>query len=84
MIKPVVGVRDRQLSAFISQFVAPTLGVAVRSFRDAVNDPQSELFKHPEDFELFHLADFDDESGGFHNVVPAKSLAIASNFKEIA
>lgn len=82
MNKPVVAVRDRQMGAFMNPFIAPTVGVAVRSFADAVNEKDSGMYSHPEDYELFQLAEFDDVSGKFVCLETPKSLAIASNFKE--
>ena len=39
--------------------------VAQRSFTDAVNDPETNFFKHPSDYTMFYLGEFDDSSGTF-------------------
>ena len=48
----------------------PTIGVAVRSFADEVNrkSDDNQMFRHPDDFELWSLGGFDDETGEFHAV----------------
>lgn len=61
----VVAIRDSALDAFQRPFTVPSLGVASRSFADEVNRREGEMFKHPEDYELFHVADFDDLTGRF-------------------
>ncbi|MCK6419239.1 MAG: hypothetical protein L6Q57_10020 [Alphaproteobacteria bacterium] len=43
--------------------VNPARGQALRSFADAVNDGQSILSKHPEDFTLFEIGTFDKQTG---------------------
>lgn len=63
---------------------------AIRNFSDAVNDgsnPNNQWFKHPEDFSLFYLGEFDNEIGKFHlvtpeNLVTASALRFARNGAE--
>lgn len=66
----VVAVRDSAVGAFMRPFFVPSIGSAVRSFSDEVNRKAADniMSGHPEDFELWHLADFEEESGTFHAV----------------
>lgn len=68
-IKIVVAARDSAILTFSSPVVVPARGAAVRSFTDAVNsgDVQSDVANHPDDFELWQLATFDDMTGLFEN-----------------
>ena len=61
----VVSVHDSAANAFGRPIFVPTTNIAVRSFQDEVNrsSPDNEMFKHPDDFVMYHLADFDDEIG---------------------
>lgn len=79
----IIAVRDRQLNAFMRPFAAQSLGQAIRSFRDEVNNPQSDLNKHPEDYELYHIADYDEATAAIvqSDPLPAQ-IAIASNLIE--
>lgn len=79
----VVAIRDRQADTFSRPFFQATPGLAVREFIDAVNKQENgnTLNTHPEDFELFHIADYDDSTGKFNNLPEHVSLAIASNVK---
>lgn len=79
----VIAVRDRQLNSFMRPFVAQTIGQAIRSFRDEVNRTESELNKHPEDYELYILGTFDDDNGALHQTPDHPTqIAIASNLIE--
>lgn len=62
----VVTVNDRALGAFMRPFFAPNVATARRSFADEVNRPDSEMNKHPEDYELHLLGEWDDETAVFH------------------
>lgn len=55
----VYAVRDKAVGAFMAPFFVRSPGEAMRSFVDAVNDKNSPFFKHPHDFELFYIAQFD-------------------------
>lgn len=61
----VLAVKDVALGAFLPPIVCPAVGLAVRSFADDVNSGQSPASKHPGDFELFQLGEFDDIQGVF-------------------
>ena len=78
----VCAVHDAVVGALARPFFAPTERAAVRSFVDEVrrDSPENPLHQHPEDFVLYRIADFDDESGLFTNVQPWELLAKAASF----
>lgn len=81
-ILKVCSVRDRAADVFGRPFFTPSRGVAVRSFTDHINSKDdSEMVKHPSDFELYQLADFDDETGKFENLEAPKMLARGEDVK---
>jgi hypothetical protein len=61
----VVAIWDEKLQAFIRPWFAPRLGGAVRAFSDEVHRKDSEMNAHAEDYSLFELGEFDDETGQF-------------------
>lgn len=67
MIRLVVAVRDSATGLFGQPFFVTARGQAVRAFTDEVNRPapDNDLNKHPEDFELYCVAEFDEASGRF-------------------
>lgn len=83
----VVAVFDSAAGMFNRPFFAPALGVALRSFTDEVNRqaPDNQLNQHPEDFALYQLGWFDDNSGTFEtldlptNVLRGKDAALKGN-----
>lgn len=73
----IVAVKDSAVGAFAKPVFFPSRGAAVRAFQDEVNRAaqDNQLYQHPEDFELFHLGEYDDELAQFHILVHPMSLA---------
>lgn len=67
MLQFVVCVKDRAAEVFNRPFFVPHRNVAVRDFTDEVNrvDSNNPLNKHPDDFDLYLLGQFDDHLGQF-------------------
>lgn len=78
----VVAVRDQKADAFGNPWYAQTTGMALRHFGDALqNTDDANIWrKHPEDFALFHLGSFDQQTGRFELLDSPVQLAIASDF----
>lgn len=70
----VMSIRDRAIDSFSRPVYVQAIGQAVRSFQDEINNPQSEMSKHPEDYDLYHVGAFDDETGKFYNVEPQAKM----------
>lgn len=58
-------IRDDKAESFQIPVVFPTKGVMTRALADAVNKTGStDLYAtHPSDFSVYHVADFDSDSG---------------------
>lgn len=80
MIVRIYSVRDRAIGTFMQSFPAYTDQFAKRMFADQVNagDDKSNLCRHPEDFELYFLAEFDDQEGTFASSKP-QMIAVGHN-----
>ena len=61
----VYAVKDSAVQSYAQPMFFPTVPAAVRAFSDAVNsqDPNSQLCKHPEDFALYKVGDYDTVTG---------------------
>lgn len=60
----LVAVKDNAIEAFQPIATVRAKGEAIRSFQDAINNPQNQqLHAHPEDFDLYYIGDFDDNTG---------------------
>lgn len=63
----VLAIRDRAATCYGQPFYSTSTGGAIRSFSDEINraEPNNQLNRHPEDFDLFLLGEFDDQTGKF-------------------
>lgn len=78
----IVAVRDRAVDAFSRPFFVPTVGAAVRSFRDEVNKPDSPMYAHPEDYDLYEIGRFEDNTGELVPLDRPRQVAIGKDCKE--
>jgi len=71
---------DVKATAYGTPFFMPTIGMAIRAFTDVAADPQTQINKHPEDYVLYELGEFDDCDGSVAMNIPPKSFGAASNY----
>ena len=64
-MKPVFAIKDRAVNGYGETLAMPSEQHAIRWFRDLVNaDPEkSAIAKHPDDYDLYRIGDYDDELG---------------------
>lgn len=65
MLHFVFTVYDSKAEAYLQPLFVKSKGEAIRSFSDEVNREDSLLFKHVEDFTLFQLGSWDDQTAQF-------------------
>lgn len=84
MILKIFSVFDSKAAFFGNPFVDQREASAIRAFRDAVNKPDENngFFRHPEDYSLFLLGVFDNETGEIECGKPL-NLITASAIKEL-
>lgn len=72
----VVAVFDSAVQAFGRPIFVPAIGAGIRSFSDEVNRKAegNGLYDHPEDFSLWYLGLFDEDSGTFIDTEGKRSL----------
>ena len=60
-------VKDRAADAYGRPMFVPSTGIAIRSFSDEVNrnDENNQMYNHSDDFDLYELGTFDDNTGLF-------------------
>lgn len=54
-----------------------TTAEAIRAFGDAVRNPDTAINKHPEDFTLYHVGNYDEEKATYEMVEPYYPLMAA-------
>lgn len=83
MIMQIFAVKDRALDAYMRPWFAHAPGQALRAFMDEINNPQGEMFKHPDDYDLWHVGSFDDNTGQVTRLEGGpKQVAIGKNLKQ--
>jgi len=63
----IFSVYDSKINAFTKPFFCRTKGEAMRGFIDEVNRTDSMLNKHPGDYTLMELGEWDDVKGDVSN-----------------
>lgn len=81
MILGIYAIRDAKTEAFSQPMFFVTKGVAIRAFADECENNQSNLHKHPEDFALFELGSYNDNSGEFVSLAQPLQIALALDYK---
>ena len=62
-----MAVKDRALDAFTAPFFVQAVGQGERMLKDEAMREDSQLGKHPEDFDLYLLGTWFDDSGRFES-----------------
>jgi len=75
----VCAVKDRAVDAFNRPLYVPTIGVAIRSFTDECNKTDSELHIHPEDYDLYEIGTWDDQTAIYISLEAPRVIARAQD-----
>lgn len=78
-------IRDIKVEAFNTPFCTPSVGMAIRGFTDAVNNSNkdSDVSKHPKDFDLFQLGTYNDEDGQIEQFQQPKHIINGEGVKNV-
>lgn len=76
MIRLIFCIWDKKAEAFTSDpWFLPTKGMAIRAFSDLIKARDNDVAKHPEDYALFHLGDFNPTNGALTSAdEPSRSM----------
>lgn len=74
---------DSKAQVYNKPFYMVNEQVAVRSFRDLANDPSSDVCKHPEDFTLWRVGEFEDTLNEITLSAPPVVVCKAIELKEV-
>jgi len=58
-------VYDSKAETYLPPFFVPSKGLAIRAFEDCVNSEDHHFGKHPADYTLFSLGEFDTDTAYF-------------------
>lgn len=82
MLYKAFSVRDQKGEVYNLPFYKKTLGEAERDFASLLKDEKSMVHQYPEDFDLYHIGEYDDQKGIFIpldtplHVVKAVSISV--------
>jgi len=79
MLLETVTIYDLKSKVYSQPVHVSHVAAGVRAFGDAVNEKSSQYNKHPEDYIMFHIGTFDDQTGVLTPIPPvelAKALAL--------
>ena len=68
----VFSVYDSKAEAYLPPFFLPQSAMAIRTFSDCANSMDHQFGRHPEDYTLFLLGEWDDGTASFEPELPHK------------
>jgi len=74
-------IRDSKAEVFNTPFYQKTHGEAERTFQTLVKDEKSTLSKYPDDYDLYYLGEYDQDTGKSHPIDTPQHMAKAVQFK---
>jgi hypothetical protein len=84
MLLKIVSIYDNAAGAFARPFFVQSHGQAIRSFGDEIRRaaPENELNRHPIDFCLYDLGEYDDSTGKIKQPDTPQILSRGTDFVE--
>lgn len=75
MLNPVSAIYDKKTGVFSPPFTVRHVGDAIRDWDIIRKDNNTKYGKNPEDFDLFHIGNYDDTLGQLTTLSPHTHLA---------
>ena len=72
---PVCSVFDKKTGLYEQPFVCRHVAEAIREWDIVRKNPETKFGKNPEDFDLIHVAHYDDSKSTFENLQPHYPLS---------
>jgi len=83
MKQKIFTIYDKKAEAYNTPWFQQTHGLAERIFRDESNNPESSINKHPEDYTLYYLGEYDQNTGEMEIPHPPKPVMEAVEAQNI-
>lgn len=74
MILSIFSIYDAKAESFLRPFCLPSIAHARRELAEVMQQPTGPFVDYPEDFTLFHVGEFDDETGEVQPLLKHESL----------
>lgn len=82
MITKIFTIWDAKSESYGQPFSRLTKGIAIRDFGDDVNRSDNHISKHPEDYSLFEIGEYDDSTATYTNLENKVPLGSAMEYKK--
>lgn len=69
----IYSIHDSVAEAFLPPFFLPNNAMAIRTFASCINDDNHQFGRHPHDYTLFHLGDWDDQDAKA-SIIPCNAI----------
>lgn len=79
----VFSVLDTKGDVFMTPFFFVATGQAVRAFSDLANNPETVVCRHPGDYRLTCIGEFDDVTGRLEAYDQVQQLGYAQDYKAL-
>lgn len=76
MLSQVFTIYDSKIAAYLPPFFMQTKPAAIRAISDCMMDATHQFAAHPEDYTLFYLGTFDDQTAKYATEETPVSLAV--------
>lgn len=81
-MKTICTIHDTKAEVWGEPFYVMSNGQAVRAFADAARGNDTDIGKHPEDYNLYKIGEWDERTGAILAIEPVHLIA-GANVKEI-
>lgn len=81
MLLKAYSIRDSKAEVFNTPFYQKTHGEAERTFQTLAKDDKSTISKYPDDYDLYYLGEYDQDTGKSHPIDTPQHMAKAIQFK---
>lgn len=82
MTLKIFAIRDSKGSVYNQPWFSRSHGEAERNFQNLVTDQNSMIHKFPEDFDLYHLGEYDDQTGFIKSLDTPQHLTKAVTIRQ--
>ena len=80
MVQFIYSIHDSKAQAYLPPFYLHNKNMAIRSFSDAVQDQTTAFYRHPEDYSLWEIGEFDDITGEIIYYTPHHALGTGVDY----
>lgn len=81
MLLKAFSIRDSKAEIFNQPFFKKSHGEAERDFMQLVRDQKSTVWQFPEDFDLYYVGNYDDQTGTFSSLDTPQHVVKAVSVK---